>query len=98
MECNRHLTFQCVIDYCTLQVSSSFSPGCSVAIAEKFIAYLKHCMTSRAYLMRCNGHITFQCVDDCWGTCSDAEKPGAILSCNVVITHGFRSHNCVAKS
>ena len=28
---------------------------------------------------------------------SDEVMPGAILSCNVVATHGFSSHNCITK-
>jgi len=28
-----------------------------------------------------------------WDTHLDAVMPGAILSCNVVATHGFSSHN-----
>jgi len=31
------------------------------------------------------------------GACLDAGMPGAILSCQVVATHGFSSHNCVTK-
>ena len=38
--------------------------------------------------------LLFQCIIDCWGTHSDS---GAILSCNVVGTHGFSSHNNVTK-
>jgi len=48
--------------------------------------------------MKRNGHLNFQCVIDCWGVRSDAGMPGAILSCNVVATRGFSSHNCVTKS
>jgi len=44
--------------------------------------------------MKCNGHLTFQWVIDGQGTHSDANT---ILSCNVVVTHGFSSHNCVTK-
>ena len=40
---------------------------------------------------------TFQCIIDCWSTCLDAGMPGAILSCEVVATCGFSSHNCVTK-
>ena len=42
-----------------------------------------------------NGHLTFQHVIDCWDMHLDAGMPGAILSCDVVATCGFISHNCV---
>jgi len=47
--------------------------------------------------MKCNGYHTFQRVIDWWGMRLDTGMPGAILSCNVVATHGFNSHKCVTK-
>ena len=47
--------------------------------------------------MKHNGHLTFQCINDCWGVHLDKGMPIAILSRNVVATHEFSSHNCVAK-
>ena len=44
-----------------------------------------------------NGHLTFLCVIDCWGVHSDARMPVVIISCDVVATHGFSSHNYVTK-
>ena len=44
--------------------------------------------------MKCNVHYTFQCVIYNCYTCSDTGMPGAILSCDVVATHG---HNCVTN-
>ena len=48
--------------------------------------------------MKRNGHLSFQCIIDCWGVHLDAGIPGTIVSCNVVATSGFSSHNCVTKS
>ena len=45
--------------------------------------------------MKHNGQLTFQLVTDCWDTHLDLGMFGAILSCNVVATCGFNSHNCV---
>ena len=47
--------------------------------------------------MKHNCHLTFQCFIDYWGTLSDTGMPGVILSCNVVATHEFSSHNCATK-
>ena len=45
----------------------------------------------------CDAHLTFQSVIDYWGACSDTGIPGTILSCNVVATCQFNSHNCATK-
>ena len=48
--------------------------------------------------MKRNGYLTSQCEIDCWGTHSDVVMPGAILSCKMVTTCGFSSHNFLQKS
>ena len=45
-----------------------------------------------------NGHLTFHHVNDCLGMLSDSGMPGAILSCKVVDTRGFSSHNCITTN
>ena len=44
-----------------------------------------------------NDYLTFQCIIDCWSARLDTGLPGAILSCDVVATHGFSSLNCFIK-
>jgi len=48
---------------------------------------------SIATQIKSNGHLTFQCVIDYWGTRLDEGIPGAILSCNVVVTGGFSDYD-----